>query len=193
MTSLGFPKGAHSLGNIKRTLHPPEREEKRNRHEIYLFPESGDKVPAKCHVKSTEGYDGRGGSKRFAHISESFMHHYSRRRAGPAANVEPTSLALTNLVFPVRTKDQPLDKSVFIRKKGGPSLFINLAPAITRSLSPWLHSYPRTSAIRFPCLFDRHRQRAGIRTLHRRLQSCVIERIESKCTTIVNSPCLKVA
>lgn len=73
------------------------------------------------------------------------------RVAGAAANAESTSL--TNLVFPVRRRDQPLDKSVFIRKEGDPSLFINLAPTITRSLfSRWLHSYPRASAIRFPLL-----------------------------------------
>lgn len=54
-----------------------------------------------------------------------------------AANGEATSgvgWGLTNFVFPGRTKDQPLDKSVFIRKEGDRSLFINLAPAITRSL-----------------------------------------------------------
>lgn len=30
VTSVAFPKGAHSLGNIKRTLHPPEKKQYHN-------------------------------------------------------------------------------------------------------------------------------------------------------------------
>lgn len=67
-----------------------------------------------------------------------------------------TSQVLTNLVFPVRRKDQPLDKSVFIRKKGDPPLFINLVSTITPSLSSKLHSYPRTFTIHRLGFFDRH-------------------------------------
>lgn len=39
----------------------------------------------------------------------------------PTTNAAVTSQALTNLVFLVRRKDQPLDKSVFIRKEEKPS------------------------------------------------------------------------
>jgi len=39
----------------------------------------------------------------------------------PAAKAAMTSQVLTNLVFLVRRKDQPLDKSVFIRKEEKPS------------------------------------------------------------------------
>jgi len=67
-----------------------------------------------------------------------------------------TSQALTNLVFLVRRKDQPLDKSVFIRKEEKPSSIYQPCPTITRSLSPRdLHSYPEHSPsipVRF---FDR--------------------------------------
>lgn len=61
------------------------------------------------------------------------MHHYPCRL--PRTSTEnqrekerEVSSRLTNLVFPVRTKDQPLDKSVFIRNEGRPSSIYQRCP-----------------------------------------------------------------
>lgn len=130
VTSVAFPKGAHSLGNIKRTLHPPESRKRPPWNMLPLEIWSS----TQCYVKSWWEYVGeleeeKKGWSIFLNRSCIII-----RVAGAAANGEPTSSALTNLVFPGCTKDQPLDKSVFIRKEGDPSLFINLALAIIRSL-----------------------------------------------------------
>jgi len=45
-----------------------------------------------------------------------------------ATNAAMTSQVLTNLVFLVRRKDQPLDKSVFIRKEKKPSSYLSTLP-----------------------------------------------------------------
>lgn len=50
------------------------------------------------------------------HFSRSLAHRYSASQRAAM-----TSQVLTNLVFLVRRKDQPLDKSVFIRKEEKPS------------------------------------------------------------------------
>lgn len=55
-------------------------------------------------------------AKRSGDFSRSFMHRYSTSH-----HAAMTSQVLTNLVFLVRRKDQPLDKSVFIRKEEKPS------------------------------------------------------------------------
>lgn len=81
-------------------------------------------------------------NKTIAHFSDRLCIVTSRNA------IVVMSQALTNLVFLVRRKDQPLDKSVFIRKEEKPSSIYQPCPAITRSLSPRdLHSYPRTFAI----------------------------------------------
>lgn len=51
-----------------------------------------------------------------------------------ATNVAMTSQVLTNLVFLVRRKDQPLDKSVFIRKEEKPSSYLSTLPWLLLAL-----------------------------------------------------------
>lgn len=71
----------------------------------------------------------RGYFFRIAHasLSSSFAvdQHEEKKRERERGEV---SSRLTNLVFPVRTKDQPLDKSVFIRNEGRPSSIYQRCP-----------------------------------------------------------------
>ena len=120
MTSVGFPKGAHSLGNIRRTLHPPES--RKNRREISVL--------ETC--KSDVAWNPKEniGEERIFFSNRSCIIIFVVCR-GPARREKKrgeVSSRLTNLVFPVRTKDQPLDKSVFIRNEGRPSSIYQRCP-----------------------------------------------------------------
>lgn len=67
-----------------------------------------------------------------SYFSRSFMHRYFANHHAAA-----TSQVLTNLVFLARRKDQPLDKSVFIRKEEKPSSIYQPCPGhYSLSFSP---------------------------------------------------------
>lgn len=74
-------------------------------------------------AKSPIWENGDSNGETIAYFSRSFMHRYFANH-----HVAATSQVLTNLVFLARRKDQPLDKSVFIRKEEKPSSIYQPCP-----------------------------------------------------------------